>query len=211
MTTRDDHDGDYIIRRIPKEYSMLLAKRGVAGNELLFREDRFNVTNDIVKITIDGYGMTQRSIGIQKQLRTLHMISKNPLAKNYVLGISSYPTDQRAKQLASWLMYLGCKQHAIKHRPGRGLPLWHRVFGSYKDSLRDDVQLETPGLLVITNVNEESTPVKMEKVRDLLEKYHNIPRIVVCGGMNAASLFANRLHYPLDGAVHIGPPNRVHE
>jgi hypothetical protein len=91
------------------------------------------------------------------------------------------------------------------------MPLWYRVYGCLSDSLRDRPIQEMPCMLILSNVNEGSSNFKLEKVRDLLEKYSEIPRIVVTGGEPPCDLFANKLYYPMRAGFYIGPSNAIRE
>ena len=64
-------------------------------------------------------------------------------------------------------------------------------------------------MLILSNFNTESTPLKVEKLRDILERYSNIPRIVVLGGIDPFTFFATRLNYPLDACLQLGADNRI--
>jgi len=80
---------------------------------------------------------------------------------------------------------------------------WHSVYGGYHDPLRDDPDfakkaLENCGLLVIGNIAINSVPVKIEKVRDLLTKYSDIPRIVATGGVDPVVFAKTILHVKPD-------------
>lgn len=201
---------DVILRTIPKNYQQQMIRRGAGAHEMVFKNDHFNVTDSLMKVTVEAFGMTPKSIPVKRQLSSLHRVLDHPLRGSYTLCISSYPTDLRAKNLAAEIMYRALLDYGEHHVPGRTLPVWHRLYGNYRDTLRDESS-EIPSLLILTNLVADSTNVKFEKARDLLEKYHKIPKIVVCGGMDGGNLFANKLHYPLDAIIHIGPPNRVQE
>jgi hypothetical protein len=107
-------------------------------------------------------------------------------------------------------MAIACEQHRNgQHKPGRALPLWYRVYGGFPNPLVDKPTQETPSLLIIANVGTASSQIKIEKVRDLIEKYSEIPKIVVTGGEAPCNLFANRLHSPLRAGIYLGPDNRI--
>ena len=59
-----------------------------------------------------------------------------------------------------------------------------------------------PSLLVITGLTPNSTPVKLEKARDLLEKHSNIPRIVVMAGEDPITFFMTRLYYSVNSIYY---------
>lgn len=65
---------------------------------------------------------------------------------------------------------------------------WHSVYGNPTDELRDNKEMfnkiKGSSLLVLSNIAVNSTAMKIEKVRDLLNMYSSIPRIVCVGGMD---------------------------
>lgn len=205
-----EKDTDVYIRPIPKEDTKLLMARGVPYQDIPLKVGKTSVGNSLVRISYDHPQMPTRVISSARQLKGLAALMQNPFRGNYVVGISSFPSDLRAKHLAVTIMH-----HAIQHqrsmRTGKALPHWHRVFGGFNDTLRDKMQVEVPSMLIISNVNDQSSSFKLEKVRDLLEKFSNIPRIVVMGGQDPCSLFTQKLYYPIKLGLYLGPDNRIRE
>lgn len=77
------------------------------------------------------------------------------------------------------------------------MPYWHNLLGGYKDDLRDNrKQYNKYDLLIISNVTENSTDVKCEKLRDLLELFSDKPIVVTHTGGEPIKFF-NWLGYPL--------------
>ncbi len=189
----------------------ILLARGVPGQDMPTKRTKINVADSLVKIEPDIPNSPIRNISVVKQLKVLQSLLDHPLRSSYTVGISSFPSDLRAKYLAIMIMNAAIDAYKDSHKPGRGLPLWHRVYGGYSDTLRDKPIAEMPCMLVITNVGPESTPMKLEKVRDLLEKFSDIPRIVVTGKDPPCSIFANRLQFPMKAGFYIGPFNHVRE
>lgn len=198
-----------ILKPITKERVKILTTRGVSAGDMLHGRDEYNVRENIVKYDTDIPKMMPKIVSAVKQFRNLEKIAENPISSNYVLAISSFPSDARAKQLAIYLMNKGIDMWYKRHKPGRGLPLWHKVYGGYADTLRDKSVEEIPSMLIISNLNSDSTGIKIEKARDLLEKYDGIPRIIVLGGnQDPISFFATRLFYPINVGLLLGPTNR---
>jgi hypothetical protein len=204
-----------MIEGFSRDREKQLISRGVPGYDLIPRSTRgVEVQDFLVKIEQDlGYAqLPTKVISTTKQYRALQSVMENPLHGSYVLGISSFPSDARAKHVAQILMSRGIDAWMKHHKPGRGLPLWHRVYGSFGDSLRDaKTAPEMPSMLIISNINDASTPQKLEKVRDLLERYADIPRIVVSGGAPPCNLFASKLFSPMRIGIYLGPSNMVKE
>lgn len=153
-----------------------------------------------------------RTIKPAKQLELLEKHS-NALMSNFTFCISSGTTDSTAKFVAAWMYLRLMKEYqkrATKSDFVRGKPAWHIVTGSFKDELRDDRKSgkSKPAALILTNVPHDATNIKLEKVRDLLEMYNDIPRIVVTTGMDPVEFFSSKLSYPLNGAVMIASKSR---
>jgi hypothetical protein len=54
---------------------------------------------------------------------------------------------------------------------------------------------EQASLLVLSNLTPNSTAAKLEKTRDMLEFYADIPRIVVIAGEDPITFFSRRLFW----------------
>ena len=199
------------LKPIPKDYKDVLVKCGVSPVDMLFSKRTFDVEPHVTPIEVDIPRLPSRSIAVRTQMSALRKVLQAPLGtvggRGYCLALGSFPTDEMAKWIASEIMYQALVQWREQRRH-RAMPIWHRVNGSYRDSLRDEA-VSIPSLLVISNVTHESTPMKLEKVRDLLEKFNNVPRIVVCGGNDPATLFSTRLHLRADAVVYLDPIDRV--
>ena len=201
----DDNQEDIIVAPFEKQAAKLLVARGVPYADLP-SGPRLSVSDMLLRIEQKREGQPDKLISTTKQLKVLNAILANPLRGSYTLCISSMPSDMRAKALAAHIMWV-----AMNTQKGRShaKPVWHRVYGSLGDPLRDKVQTETPSLLIISNIVEGSSALKIEKVRDLLEKYSSIPRIVVYGGADPLSLFTDKLHYPLKAGIFLGSGRKV--
>ena len=207
----DEDDAGLILQRCPRDYEKLLVSRGVPQADLIHGKDTFDVYRNLVKYEVDLPRMNTKVVTVGKQENALRKILANPIRANYVLGISSFPSDLLAKHLAIEITYRALQAWQKRHKPGRTMPTWHRVFGGFNDQLRDKPIDENPSLLILSNVNEASSAYKLEKVRDILEKYSHVPRIVVMSGADPISFFASKLYSPINAGILIGPANRIKE
>lgn len=193
-----------------KQRSKMLRLRGV-DHQCFHGKTDFDVESCLVRVKCNLEHVNIKSISVQRQVRWISKLLNNPLSGSPVVVISSYTTDLKAKLLACQIMNSAIAiqtQTSTRKLSGKDLPLWHRVFGGYKDSLRDDFTKKNPSMLILTNITTESTQIKLEKVRDLLEMYDNIPRIVVLGGVSPIEFFATKLHYPIKYSIYMGPEKR---
>ncbi len=200
-----------ILKHFDKQQEKRLLSRGVPQADFIHGAHTFDVVSSLTKYETNIPGVHAKVVSCAKQAKALESILANPLRGSYAVCINSFPSDLMAKHLATYIFSLGLDSWAKRHKPGRTMPVWHRVFGGLHDALRDKTIEETPSLLVISNINESSSAHKLEKVRDILEKYSHVPRIVVSSGSDPITFFTTRLHYPLNAGIHLGPANRIKE
>lgn len=199
-----------------KNRQKLLIQQGVDYNSFMRRNKKFDVSEALVKIQTEIPGVVSKTVSVKKQLKTLEGIIQRPLLSNPVIGISSYPSDLRAKNLALYLMnlamdyYLASNSRRIRTK---SYPLWHRVYGGFGDHLRDtsDRSDSYPCFLVITNCDVNSSNIKLEKIRDLLDRYSDIPRLVVCSDCDPLTYFSTKLHYFVTAGFYLGPDSYLRE
>lgn len=196
-----------MIIRHPKSSTELqyAMSRGLTGAELLGSKsiDLDTVVNDIRWQPPDDSRLFV--INKDRQLGYFNKYLKKPL-DNQVMLVSSGPSDLPARQLAAHMFFCALKAHKNSRQAEKMPPLWHRLYGGLHDSLLDRKDARY-SLLVVSNIVDDMTVNKAEKLRDILVAYEDIPRIVVIGTHNPLQLFRNRLHYPFTGAIHIGTRN----
>lgn len=155
-------------------YTQLLASRGtpthVLHHKLALTAKSFrSATNPIDK----------KIITAQKQFEGLLSFLKNP--KQQIVVVSSLEGNGANVMFAASLMLHFTKYFIKQTELGR--PFMYRVYGGRYDKLRDDLNFKaTIGLLnclVLYNIADNSTLDKIEKVRDLLYMYENVPRVIV--------------------------------
>lgn len=150
-----------------------------------------------------------RSVSVKKQIANVQKVLENPLRGSYTMAIGSYPSDTRAKLLALNFMNKAIDaQQSGQHR-ARAYPLWHTLYGSNWDSLRDSREEEHFSMLIITNVGMDSSTTKLEKLRDLLVKYGNVPKIVVVNGCDPVTFFAEKVRLPLNYAFYLSAEQKA--
>lgn len=200
-----------LLKRLPKDREKLLAGRGVPVADMFHGHGTFDVVPNLVKYETDIPGIQSKTVSQMRQVKALASLLENPLRASYAVGINSFPSDLLAKHLAIHIFNVALDSWAARHKPGRVMPVWHRVFGGLGDPLRDKPTDEIPSLLVISNINEQSSAHKLEKVRDLLERFSHVPRIVVMSTKDPITFFATKLHYPINVGLNVGPQNRIKE
>lgn len=183
-----------------------LKMQGVDGSAIQVMRHPFLLDDALISITPhvpkwlpEDYHLPRTSV--KRQIDTCDRMLTNPLHGSPIIGIGSFATDDRAKFLAMSFMDAAIEQQRTGSHKGQLLPVWHRVMGGYYDELRDEKVRRNISMLVIANVGPDSTPQKIEKVRDLLEKYDNIPRIVVVNGADPISFFAEKIRMTMQFAL----------
>ena len=138
---------------------------------------------------LDNPKLNRKEIEGFLQLKSLAAFIENPSYPG-VYGVASEPNDNAALYFAAYLSacFLSLKPRANIR--------WHSLLG-YKNTLLEDGTPENLDLLIVTNVTAQSSPHRLEMLRDLLVKYADIPRIVVIGGEDPVTFFATRLHFKL--------------
>lgn len=207
MKTKKIDPNNLVISGFDRLMERALVARGVPMLDILECKGRLDLEESIIKIDQSIERIPVKIISPAKQMRALRSILKHPYdRKPYTLGISSYPTDQKAKQLAIHLMAIAIQAQQERPVKGRAMPMWHRVYGGFGDALRDKESTDLmPSMLFIANLTDMSQPNKVEKVRDLLEKFSHIPRVVISGGESPVGIFANKLRSPLTAGIYLGP------
>lgn len=182
-----------------------LQSLGVDPQLLWGDKDEFDITDAVQDFKPRSNYFKGKVVPVSEQLSYFANLMDNPLEVDpRITVISSFPSDHRAKLAA--LNLFSC---ALQDTQGKvAKPRWVTLYGDRFDY--DKLKLQRPNFLVITNVTMESTSYKLERLRDLLEMFPKIPRVVVTGGsIDPVELFTTRIHLPVAGAVSIGPTHVV--
>ena len=143
----------------------------------------------------------------KKQMGVLERWLNNPLGQSGVLVVNSYPTDVRAKQVAANIILKAMEQHRASDANRRSKydsPEWHRLYGGYASNFRDK-RVRNPRLLVMSNIVETSTAQKIEKLRDILDKYSDVPTVLcISTKQDPVSFIAERLFFPVKSGIYVG-------
>lgn len=187
MVKRQLRPGVYQIE-VPKNSR---ARSVVPGH--IFRQPPFTWEPRAFAIELPKFDGKLVSEGPQKE--SLDTFIANPGYKG-IFAVSGNPDDQMAKYFAAYLVH-----HHLQTFPS-AVVHWETVYGGFDNKLlaqpRDDISM-----LVLSNLTAESTAAKLEKTRDLLEYYSNIPRIVVSAGTDPMSFLCGRLYCPVNAMVYI--------
>lgn len=183
-----------------------LLHAGVQGQVFMQRSlELEDVTGLIESTTVTG---RPKIVKAALQVKQFNRLYASPCDAPYVLCISSIGTDLRAKFTAAFLLNRALRSFdRDRYSTLRSGPVWHMLTGSYSDEYRDRIREvkrgKKPALIVLSNVTTDSSEVKIEKLRDLLEVFADVPRIVTITGEDPYTFFASRLQYPLDVGLNL--------
>lgn len=176
----------------------------------------FRLKDKVSSFTSQVEGLRDKRIEKAKQIESIIKLSNEPFLGPYVTCISGVPHDIHAKLLAAYIMMKATQiQMAEKEKKepklekflrDKGYPVWHNLYGGFDNPLlnKSSGSLAKPSMIIIANVTLDSTAPKIEKLRDILEAYSSIPRIVVAAGTDPLTLFHSRLYSNLNFCCHIG-------
>lgn len=189
-----------------------LISRGLPRDILRMRP--FEMLQYTTTITSQVDGLKAKKVMKQAQLEHFDAVMEKPFGRPYIYVIGSSPNDGKAKQVAATIMKTATQmqlqeKNLIKQTRGRQTPLWHMVTGAWADRLRDARVTDEPSMLILSNITSMSTNSKLEKVRDLLEMYSNIPRIVVVTGEDPVTFANKRLMIPVNHVLNLSTARKV--
>lgn len=204
---------DLIKHNFPTKMRRMLEKSGVSHSSFLRANQTVVLEDTVVKIQAELSKTKIRRLSVVRQIKSFVQIIDNPLWGSYVYVISSFPSDLRAKNIAVSIMAKAMDQFYKKKQTNKLLlkrtaPVWHNVMGGFRDSLLDQEGSPMPSLLVLANVTEDSTQLKVEKLRDLIVKFDGIPRIIVTTQIDPVSFMLGKVKHHCDYSLYIGPEDR---
>lgn len=189
---RDDPDIENIKIKLDPKYLGVLENRKMNYSAKLQKPFVFRP----VSFTSDVPGLKPKHISRDRQLLMFQEFLANPFIPQTYCVVAA-PNDGMSKLFAAYLM----QQAIIKREPGVSMPLWHDLDQSFKNPLLEDSARAS--LLVLSNVGAESTPTKIEKLRDILTHYADIPRIVVATGCDPFFFFTRHLYMPMHSCAYM--------
>ena len=165
-------------------------QRGINVPGYIWQESPFNFVP--MDFAIGGDRLKEKFFDSDVQLKSLERWIEDPMVP-IVYGVGSSPSDQRAKYFAAYLV-----QTFLEQAPANTTVLWEMLTGGFDNK----AWTAEPSLIVITGLTPNSTQVRLEKARDLLEKHNNIPRIVVMAGEDPITFFMTRLYYSVNSIYY---------
>jgi hypothetical protein len=174
----------------------ILRDRGMNGSVLRQQPYEFKP----VTFTSTVEGLKPKLFKAKKQQEWFDEFLEDPfIPRTYCLV--SAPNDGQAKLLAAYMM----QQAALRTNSRVALPLWHDLTGGFSNPLINERNGKAQGasMLILNNVGATSTQPKIEKLRDILETYTDIPKIVVATGCDPYMFFTKHLYLPIHALVYL--------
>lgn len=140
----------------------------------------------------------ERIYTADQQLESLEAFLDKPKSPR-VLCITGAVDDSQAKVLAAHLVQ---RHNAAKKLDAN--PRWSALYGGFEtlvDEYQDAVK-QPPSMIVISNLTPGSTNHRLERARDILDYFQDIPRIVVAAGEDPISFMAFRLRCEVHGIAY---------
>jgi len=178
------------MRKIRIEPSRTLLAPYVPG--YLWRQAPFAF--DPLPFGLESDRLKEKIIEEQVQLEALATFTEDPKAP-MIYAVAGNPDDSKALLFAAYL----CQLH-LKHAKNHAQIVWHSVNGSFKNPMLQPEH--EPSMIVLSNISPVATGVKLDKVRDIVEKYQDIPRVLVLSGEDPLSFMMTRLYLPVHGIAY---------
>lgn len=171
-----------------------LVREKVPGS--VFRQSAFRF--DPMPFGLESERLDERIIEASIQRESLTDFLEDPIRAS-IYCVSGNPDDLKAKYFAAYLVQEHIKQHPEPR------VVWYPMYGGFSNPLVDrDPNLGDPSMIVMTNLTKISTNQKLEKTRDILERYADVPCVVVAAGMDPISFMATRLFSPVNYIAYFG-------
>lgn len=204
---KSDKDKQIIEVTSKDQFAKALTSQGV--QKQTFNIPSYVLDESVASFTSEVEGLKPQSISKQDQLEMITEILANPFHAPYICCISGKPNDLRAKLLATYIMRIAIEKQikkevsekTLKYLNDKSLPIYSSVMGWSSNVLLD--QKEKPSLLILGNVPQGMTNHKQERLRDLLETYSGIPRIVVTANHDPLTFFNGSLFMHLNACCFL--------
>lgn len=148
---------------------------------------------------LESEKLNEKIIEESKQDDSLRMFL-NDMSLPLVYCVAGSPDDTQAKYFAAYLA-----QRMLDKHPHARI-VWHQMYGGFDNKLLkeyDEIDGKMdPNMLIISNLTPNATNVKLEKVRDLMVRFADIPKILVVAGEDPLSFCAARLYNEVNALAY---------
>ncbi len=153
-----------------------------------------------VEFVTESDRLNDKFVTARMQEQSLQRFIEDPEAP-VIYGVGGNPDDGKAKLFAAFLVNLH-----VQRLKGKANVEWHTMYGGFDNPLMKTYDpwdgVTDPTMLVLTNLGTSATNLKLDKTRDLLERFANIPRVVVVAGEDPMSYLTTRLNVPINSLAY---------
>ncbi|SBV38460.1 hypothetical protein BN7874_257 [Phage NCTB] len=200
--------------KFDKTVAAQMRSRGADGSVFQGSKIEYDLETSLVSFKPKiGDDIKSKPISVAAQLEYATQLLEEPFKyPDTIACVNSYPTDLRAKVFAANIMETAVFEciDGNRDRSHNRMPYWYRMYGDSKYGYIKHIRDQRPSLLILSNITTESSPARLEMLRDILVHFDSIPRIVVLGGDDPVNFFSKRMFTSLSHVVRIGPSNRIH-
>ncbi len=193
----------------PRAYQPLLKVLGADPKILYNSKERFELESALIPVSSQIPYLKKSTVSEVKQLASAEKILQDPTKGHPIVMINSLPTDTRAKLFGLNLMYRAIlvneEERARNPRVPKTSPLWVTLYNHTFDIQK--FRQQRPSMLVISNVNIQSSNNKLDKLRDMLEFYADIPRYLIVGGTDPFEFMYTKLFLSMNHLINLGSKN----
>lgn len=185
---------------------------GLGAPSSAFCPKPFDLVKSLCQIDSVVPKVNARKLTVVKQFERYKKIFASPISSAYVMTISSFPSDTVGRYVAMTLFEKAYSEYMLYNTEvGRnrfksvGPPIWHRIYNNYESSFIDNEQ--STCFLVLSGVTSDATQLKRDKLRDILDKYDTVPRVVVTASDDPVS-FASNTCFHSNSYLYLGPRDK---
>lgn len=161
----------------------------------VFRQQPFKW--DVPAFPVEHEKFEGKLVTERPQIESFKTFIGDPSFKG-IYSVAGSPDDVQAKYFAAYLTHVHMQAFP------QACVVWHPLYGGFSNQLLEN-PISGVSLLVLYNLTPSSTPVKLEKARDLLEYYNDAARIVISAGTDPVTFMCGKLFMPINGiAMHLG-------
>ncbi len=195
-----------------KNLKNLLLSRGMP--KVFFNFPAFALERALFAFVSSVDGMQPIQVSFKQQKEFIDKIMENPWFSPYTFCISSAPNDMQAKTMASYIFSRAVSlqlnrrlsselltEKTQKRLLASSLPFWETLETGYESRVL--TYNERPSLLVMSSLTTNSTQYRVEKVRDLMERFADIPKILIVSGADPVTYFNKFLFLHLNGCCFL--------
>lgn len=185
-----------------KRTDVLFEALGRGAGSHLIGQSPFSLKDAAINIPIERFNGDKDIITKNRQSSDWTELWDDPFFLPYTLCISSSPSEVMGHMAAMRLFLRAIAKTKSEKRAG--IPKWHTLYGGYTDKLRNADVKSDINLLVISNIASNSTDLKIEKLRDIMAMYSDIPKVLVMANENPMDFMMDKLHMPVNMALWLG-------